>query len=311
MKPRRHERDRRPCRNGCGTTPARAGRRRRSATSATASGSEFTWTRRARRGARAGAGPARERGVQRGDTVVLISENRPELYWAEWAAMALGAKVVALYPDAGRGRGRVRGSDAQAVCVFAEDQEQVDKVLPVARRDHGDRHRGVVGVGRLVGSTRHAATAVVGCAAAAPDDGCMRRTACASSARCRRAQAGDIARALLHLGHHRQAQGRDQHARSADAQRPIARRPCWPCRKACEYLSYIPLSWATEQWMGVDARLDAADAGELRRAAGPDPGSDPRAGLRGGVLRPAPVGKPGGDRSCPHARRRTAAARRR
>ena len=60
---------------------------------------EFSWTQ-VRDEVRALALGLRARGVQRGQTVVLLSENRPELYWAEWAAMALGAKVVALYPDA-------------------------------------------------------------------------------------------------------------------------------------------------------------------------------------------------------------------
>ena len=31
------------------------------------------------------------RGVTRGETVVVISENRPEQYWAELAAQSLGA----------------------------------------------------------------------------------------------------------------------------------------------------------------------------------------------------------------------------
>ena len=59
---------------------------------------EFSWTD-VRDEVRALALGLRERGVQRGQTVVLLSENRPELYWAEWAAMAVGAKVVALYLD--------------------------------------------------------------------------------------------------------------------------------------------------------------------------------------------------------------------
>eukprot|EP01041_Mallomonas_annulata_P009464 gene9464-19656_t len=79
----------------------------------------------------------RARGVQRSQTVVLMSENRPELYWAEWAAQAIGAKVVALYPDATEAEVDYVLKDAQAVCVFAEDQEQVDKVLPLMSRHAG------------------------------------------------------------------------------------------------------------------------------------------------------------------------------
>ena len=94
---------------------------------------EFSWND-VRNEVRALALGLRERGVQRGQTVVLLSENRPELYWAEWAAMAVGAKVVALYPDATESELDYVVQDAQAVCVFAEDQEQVDKVLPVMAR---------------------------------------------------------------------------------------------------------------------------------------------------------------------------------
>ena len=38
-------------------------------------------------------------GVQRGATVAIIGENEPQHYWAEFAAHALGCKVVSLYPD--------------------------------------------------------------------------------------------------------------------------------------------------------------------------------------------------------------------
>src|SRR5258706_13126725 len=68
---------------------------------------------------------------------MLISENRPEIYWIEWAAMAIGAKTVTLYPDSSAEEIRYIADDAHAVCVFAEDQEQVDKALAVAGRCPG------------------------------------------------------------------------------------------------------------------------------------------------------------------------------
>ena len=73
-------------------------------------------------------------GVQRGQTVLLIGENRPEMYWGEWAAMCIGAKTVSLYPDATEAEVEYVVQDSQAVCIFAEDQEQVDKTVPIARR---------------------------------------------------------------------------------------------------------------------------------------------------------------------------------
>ncbi|MFX6258548.1 AMP-binding protein, partial [Acinetobacter baumannii] len=38
-------------------------------------------------------------GMQRGETIAIIGENEPEHFWAEFAAQALGCKVVSLYPD--------------------------------------------------------------------------------------------------------------------------------------------------------------------------------------------------------------------
>lgn len=73
------------------------------------------------------------RSVRRGETVLLIGENSPQMYFAELAAMAVGAKTVCLYPDASEQDIAYVVEDAQAVCAFAEDQEQVDKVLAVAK----------------------------------------------------------------------------------------------------------------------------------------------------------------------------------
>ncbi|MBI3827792.1 MAG: AMP-binding protein [Candidatus Rokubacteria bacterium] len=69
--------------------------------------------------------------VQREDTVALIGDNRPPLYWALLAAESLGAIPVALYQDSiDREVKHVLGhSDARV--VVAEDQEQVDKLLQV------------------------------------------------------------------------------------------------------------------------------------------------------------------------------------
>src|SRR5439155_17435258 len=73
-------------------------------------------------------------GVERGQTVLLISENRPEVYWVEWAAMAIGAKTVTLYPDSSADELAYVADDSETACVFAEDQEQVDKALEAAQR---------------------------------------------------------------------------------------------------------------------------------------------------------------------------------
>ena len=38
-------------------------------------------------------------GLQPGETVGIIGENTPELFWADFATLAAGAKMVCLYPD--------------------------------------------------------------------------------------------------------------------------------------------------------------------------------------------------------------------
>ncbi len=70
-------------------------------------------------------------GVQRGATVAIIGENEPQHYWAEFAAHALGCKVVSLYPDLTADEVQYLLEDSETVCLFAQDQEQVDKGLDV------------------------------------------------------------------------------------------------------------------------------------------------------------------------------------
>ncbi len=73
-------------------------------------------------------------GVARGQTVAVIGENEPEHFWAELAAQALGCKVVSLYPDLTADEMQYMMEDSEAVCLFAQDQEQVDKGLDVLPR---------------------------------------------------------------------------------------------------------------------------------------------------------------------------------
>lgn len=73
-------------------------------------------------------------GVTRGQTVAIIGENEPEHFWAEYAALALGCKVVSMYPDLTADEMQYLLEDSEAVCLFAQDQEQVDKGLAVRAR---------------------------------------------------------------------------------------------------------------------------------------------------------------------------------
>src|SRR3954467_10209080 len=70
-------------------------------------------------------------GLKRGDHFALVGDNRPRLYAAMAAAQALGAIPVPLYQDAVATEMAFPIQNAAIACAFAEDQEQVDKLLEI------------------------------------------------------------------------------------------------------------------------------------------------------------------------------------
>ncbi len=70
-----------------------------------------------------------ELGVKRGDTVAIVGENEPELFWTQYGANSIGAKVVCLYPDLTAPQMEYVLAHSEAVVVVCEDQEQVDKAI--------------------------------------------------------------------------------------------------------------------------------------------------------------------------------------
>lgn len=68
---------------------------------------------------------------ERGDTVAIIGENEPENFWVELAVLAIGGKVVSLYPDLTVGEIEYLLNDSEAVYFVGQDQEQIDKGLAV------------------------------------------------------------------------------------------------------------------------------------------------------------------------------------
>ena len=73
-------------------------------------------------------------GLERGDTLAIIGDNRPRLYWAMDAAQALGAIPVPLYQDSVAEEMAYVLSNAEVRVAIVEDQEQVDKLLEVKAR---------------------------------------------------------------------------------------------------------------------------------------------------------------------------------
>lgn len=70
-------------------------------------------------------------GFQRGDKLAVIGDNRPRLYWAQLAAQCLGGAAVPMYQDSIATELVFVLKHAEVSVVVAEDQEQVDKVLPL------------------------------------------------------------------------------------------------------------------------------------------------------------------------------------
>lgn len=75
------------------------------------------------------AGGLAEAGLQRGEHLVVIGENRPRLYAAMLAAQSLGAIPVPLYQDAAAGEFAFPIQNAEVRFAIVEDQEQVDKLV--------------------------------------------------------------------------------------------------------------------------------------------------------------------------------------
>ena len=70
-------------------------------------------------------------GLRRGDHMVVVGANRPRLYATMLAVQSLGAIPVALYQDAAALECVFPINNAEIRFAFAEDQEQVDKLLEI------------------------------------------------------------------------------------------------------------------------------------------------------------------------------------
>jgi long-chain acyl-CoA synthetase len=73
-------------------------------------------------------------GFERGDSLAIVGDNRPQLYWAMTAAQALGGKPVPMYQDAVAEEMQYVLEHAEASFAIVEDQEQTDKLLEVMDR---------------------------------------------------------------------------------------------------------------------------------------------------------------------------------
>src|SRR6478735_2731386 len=68
-------------------------------------------------------------GLQAGEHMVVVGANRPRLYATMLAVQSLGAVPIPLYQDAVAAECVFPINNAHVRLAFAEDQEQVDKLL--------------------------------------------------------------------------------------------------------------------------------------------------------------------------------------
>jgi long-chain acyl-CoA synthetase len=109
-----------------------------------------TWTwQRFSDEARALACGLAAQGLQRGDHIAVVGDNRPRIYAAIAAAQCLGAIPVPLYQDAVAAEMAFPIQNAEIAHAVVEDQEQVDKLLeilpgcPTLKRIYFDDTRGM------------------------------------------------------------------------------------------------------------------------------------------------------------------------
>jgi long-chain acyl-CoA synthetase len=90
----------------------------------------LTWSRMATLVRQVACG-LHQAGLRRGEHMVVVGANRPRLYATMLAAQSLGAIPVPLYQDAASSECVFPINNAEVRFAFAEDQEQVDKLLEI------------------------------------------------------------------------------------------------------------------------------------------------------------------------------------
>ena len=73
-------------------------------------------------------------GLKRGETIAIVGNNRPRLYWSLMAAQMVGAIPVPVYADAVADELAFVLAQAEVRFAAVEDQEQVDKIISIKER---------------------------------------------------------------------------------------------------------------------------------------------------------------------------------
>ena len=192
-------------------------------------------------------------GLAAGDHMVVMGANRPRLYATMLAAQSLGAVPIPLYQDAVAAECVFPINNAEVRFAFAEDQEQVDKLLEI-RDQCPQLGRHLLRRPARPAQVQRARPRVAG-RPAADGQGLRRAASLVLPDRGREGQARRRGRDVLHLGHHRQSQGRGAHPPQLAGPRPRRR----PVRQA----------HASRRSAGLPAAgLDRPEHLQLRAVAG-------------------------------------------
>jgi len=70
-------------------------------------------------------------GLQKGDKVSILGENKPEWFWAELAVQSAGGAAVGIFTDCLPEEIKYYVGHSDSTFVVAHDQEQVDKILEI------------------------------------------------------------------------------------------------------------------------------------------------------------------------------------
>jgi long-chain acyl-CoA synthetase len=70
-------------------------------------------------------------GLEQGDKISILGENKPEWYWAELAAHCAGGAVAGIFTDCTPSEVKYYVEHSGSKFVVAHDQEQVDKMLEI------------------------------------------------------------------------------------------------------------------------------------------------------------------------------------
>jgi long-chain acyl-CoA synthetase len=79
-------------------------------------------------------------GLQRGDRIIIASEDTPQWFYADLGAQMIGVQVVGIYPTNPWPEVQYIAAHCQAKVAIAGDQEQTDKVLDAMANGEGLPH---------------------------------------------------------------------------------------------------------------------------------------------------------------------------